>query len=227
MTCELQEKPAVHSGHDQHPGVKTGNLSVFLPPLLFVWFDLPSKGITFSLVNLLLCLCVIDWVLKRIYVLVSWDQLSTIIYYFCLFIVECNLYFHTYFVSGWCGMVTHKCNGKTKSHGKTNFNSRHNQINLQSNETSRQNTINSRQNKISSRQNTINSRQNNINSRQNTINSWQNTIHSLQNKFYHFTRRRRSHEIAQRWRKSLHDLSSTRKVRSSDNTRISLVFLHV
>ena len=45
--------------------------------------------------------------------------------------------------------------------------------------------------------------------------------------FYHMTRRRRSHEIAQRLRKSLHDSRSTRKVRSSDNTRISLVFLHV
>ena len=44
--------------------------------------------------------------------------------------------------------VAHKCNGETKSHGKTNFNSRHNKINLQSNETSRQNKINSRQNNI-------------------------------------------------------------------------------
>ena len=35
------------------------------------------------------------------------------------------------------------------------------------------------------------------------------------------TRRRRSHEIAQRLRKSLYDSRSTRKVRSSDNTRIS------
>ena len=44
--------------------------------------------------------------------------------------------------------VAHKCNGETKSHGKTNFNSRHNKINLQSNETSRQNKTNSRQNNI-------------------------------------------------------------------------------
>ena len=35
--------------------------------------------------------------------------------------------------------VAHKCNGETKRHGETNFNSRHNKINLQSNETSRQN----------------------------------------------------------------------------------------
>ena len=43
----------------------------------------------------------------------------------------------------------HKCNGETKSHGKTNFNSRHNKINLQSNETSRQNKTNSRRLKTS------------------------------------------------------------------------------
>ena len=54
-----------------------------------------------------------------------------------------------------CSLVVHKCNGETKSHGKTNFNSRHNKINLQPNETSRQNKINSRQNKINSRQNNI------------------------------------------------------------------------
>ena len=56
--------------------------------------------------------------------------------------------------------VAHKCNGETKSHGKTNFNSRHNKINLQSKETSRQNKTNSRQNNINSRQNKISSRQN-------------------------------------------------------------------
>ena len=78
--------------------------------------------------------------------------------------------------------VAHKCNGETKSHGKTNFNSRHNKINLQSNETSRQNKINSRQNNINSRQNKISSRQNTINSRQNKISSRQNTINSRQNK---------------------------------------------
>ena len=64
--------------------------------------------------------------------------------------------------------VAHKCNGETKSHGKTNVNSRHNKINLQSNETSRQNKTNSLQNNINWRQNKINSRQNKINSRQNT-----------------------------------------------------------
>ena len=63
--------------------------------------------------------------------------------------------------------VAHKCNGETKSHGKSNFNSRHNKINLQSNETSGQNKTNSRQNNINSRQNNINSRQNKISSRQN------------------------------------------------------------
>ena len=77
--------------------------------------------------------------------------------------------------------VAHKCNGETKSHGKTNFNSRHNKINLQSNETSRQNKINSRQDKINSQQNNINSWQNKISSRQNTINSQQNKISSRQN----------------------------------------------
>ena len=79
------------------------------------------------------------------------------------------------------GTVAHKCNGETKSHGKTHFNSRHNKINLQSNETSRQNKINSRQNNINSRRNNINSRQNKISSRQNTINSRQNKISSRQN----------------------------------------------
>ena len=78
--------------------------------------------------------------------------------------------------------VAHKCNGETKSHGKTHFNSRHHKINLQSNETSRQNKINSRQNNINSRQNKISSRQNTINSRQNKISSRQNTINSRQNK---------------------------------------------
>ena len=68
--------------------------------------------------------------------------------------------------------VAHKCNGETKSHGKTNFNSRHNKINLQSNERSRQNIINSQQNNINSRQNNISSRQNTINSRQNKQNSF-------------------------------------------------------
>ena len=77
--------------------------------------------------------------------------------------------------------VAHKCNGETKSHGKTNFNSRFNKINLQSNETSRENKTNSRQNNINSRQNNINSRQNKINSRQNKISSRQNTINSRQN----------------------------------------------
>ena len=80
--------------------------------------------------------------------------------------------------------VAHKCNGETKSHGKTHFNSRHNRINLQSNETSRQNKINSRQNNINSRQNKISSRQNTINSRQNKISSRQNTINSRQNTHY-------------------------------------------
>ena len=55
--------------------------------------------------------------------------------------------------------------------------------------------------------------------------SW--VVYTWNLQFYHMTRRRRSHEIAQRLRKLLHDSRSTRKVRSSDNTRISLVFLHV
>ena len=63
---------------------------------------------------------------------------------------------------------------RNKSRGKTNFNSRHNKINLQAHETSRQNKTNSRQNNINSRQNKMNSRQNKISSRQNTINSPQN-----------------------------------------------------
>ena len=84
-------------------------------------------------------------------------------------------------LSDYIHTVAHKCNGETKSHGKTNFNSRHNKINLQSNETSRQNKTNSRQNNINWRQNKISSRQNKINSRQNKINSRQNNINSRQN----------------------------------------------